>query len=101
MLADLGSAELAKPEQPEQWKHKPSDQSVLFSTAQYRPPDMLLGSQRFGPDIDLWSLGCVAAELFLRQPLFQLEGKSSKNSAFSMRTSRSLGRLRRNRSSSG
>ena len=78
MLADLGSAELAKPEQPEQWKHKPSDQSVLFSTAQYRPPDMLLGSQRFGPDIDLWSLGCVAAELFLRQPLFQLKGNKIK-----------------------
>ncbi len=32
---------------------------------------MLLGSLRFGPDLDVWSLGCVAAELFLRVPLFQ------------------------------
>ena len=32
---------------------------------------MLLGSLRFGPDLDLWSLGYVAAELFLREPLFQ------------------------------
>jgi hypothetical protein len=37
---------------------------------------MLLGSQRFGPDLDLWSLGCVAAELFLREPLFQPKGKT-------------------------
>ena len=35
---------------------------------------MLLGSLRFGPDLDLWSLGCVAAELFLREPLFQPKG---------------------------
>jgi hypothetical protein len=31
---------------------------------------MLLGNLRFGPDLDVWSLGCVAAELFLRAPLF-------------------------------
>ena len=45
-----------------------------FCMAQYSPADMLLGSQRFGPDLDVWSLGCVAAELFLREPLFQPSG---------------------------
>ena len=35
---------------------------------------MFLGNQPFGPDLDLWSLGCVAAELFLREPLFQPSG---------------------------
>ena len=36
---------------------------------------MLLGSLRFGTDLDLWSLGCVAAELFLREPLSAPVGK--------------------------
>ncbi len=33
-------------------------------------PDVLLGSLDFGADMDLWSLGCVTAELHLREPLF-------------------------------
>ena len=57
------------------WKARPSDQTVPICTALYRHPDMLLGSLRFGPDLDLWSLGCVAAELFLREPLLQPKGK--------------------------
>ena len=40
-------------------------------TLEYRAPDVLLGNHLFGPDVDMWSLGCVAAELFLREPLFQ------------------------------
>ena len=44
--------------------------------------DMLLGSQPFGPDLALWSLGCVAAELFLREPLFQQNGKELNERCF-------------------
>ena len=46
------------------------------------PPDMLVGSQRFGLDLDLWSLGCLAAELFLREPLFQQSGKELIEGSF-------------------
>ena len=70
MLADLGCADLKWHDERIQWKQRPTDVSVHVCTIQYRPPDMLLGSLRFGPDLDLWSLGCVAAELFLREPLF-------------------------------
>eukprot|EP01062_Namystynia_karyoxenos_P058724 TRINITY_DN5020_c1_g1_i4.p1 TRINITY_DN5020_c1_g1~~TRINITY_DN5020_c1_g1_i4.p1 ORF type:complete len:852 (+),score=203.35 TRINITY_DN5020_c1_g1_i4:273-2828(+) len=35
----------------------------------YRAPEVLLGCS-YGHHIDLWSLGCVAAELFLGLPLF-------------------------------
>ena len=35
----------------------------------YRAPEVLLGAG-YGPPIDVWSLGCVAAELFLGLPLF-------------------------------
>ena len=70
MLADLGCADLKWHDERIQWKQRPTDESVHICTGQYRPPDMLLGSLRFGPDLDLWSLGCVAAELSLREPLF-------------------------------
>ena len=46
-------------------------------TAEYRAPDVLLGNTHFGVDVDLWSAGCVAAELYLRQPLFERAGPKS------------------------
>ena len=49
----------------------PKDSTVPICTVTYHAPDMLLGSERFGTDLDMWSLGCVAAELFLRELLFQ------------------------------
>ena len=36
---------------------------------------MLLGSAFYGPAIDLWSLGCVFAELMLRVPYFAAESE--------------------------
>ena len=39
-------------------------------SAQYSAPEMILRSHHVGSASDLWSLGCVAAELFLRVPLF-------------------------------
>ncbi len=77
MLADLGCADLKWHDERIQWKQRPTDESVHICTSQYRPPDMLLGSLRFGPDLDLWSLGCVAAELFLREPLFHSKRASA------------------------
>jgi hypothetical protein len=47
---------------------------VQICTAEYCAPDVLLGSQHFEADLDMWSIGCVAAELSLREPLFQREG---------------------------
>lgn len=36
----------------------------------YRSPEILLGLPEYDSKIDMWSLGCVAAELFLGLPLF-------------------------------
>ncbi len=44
-------------------------------TRWYRAPELLLApSQPYGAAIDLWSVGCILAELILRKPLFP--GKS-------------------------
>ncbi|KAK9119068.1 hypothetical protein Scep_017161 [Stephania cephalantha] len=40
-------------------------------TLWYRPPELLLGSTDYGATVDLWSVGCVFAELFLGKPILQ------------------------------
>eukprot|EP00928_Gymnodinium_smaydae_P006212 TRINITY_DN12176_c0_g1_i2.p1 TRINITY_DN12176_c0_g1~~TRINITY_DN12176_c0_g1_i2.p1 ORF type:complete len:322 (+),score=31.57 TRINITY_DN12176_c0_g1_i2:692-1657(+) len=39
-------------------------------TLWYRAPEILLGATRYGPEIDLWSLGCVLAEMAAGYPVF-------------------------------
>ena len=39
-------------------------------TRRYRPPEILFGAKQYGPSIDIWSAGCILAELLLRVPLF-------------------------------
>ena len=39
-------------------------------TLWYRPPELLLGSTLYGPSVDMWSVGCLLAELLTRKPLF-------------------------------
>ncbi len=31
-----------------------------------RPPELLLGAERYGPEVDMWSVGCIFAELLVR-----------------------------------
>uniref|UniRef100_A0A3B4WMC5 Protein kinase domain-containing protein n=1 Tax=Seriola lalandi dorsalis TaxID=1841481 RepID=A0A3B4WMC5_SERLL len=49
------------------------DQSKAYTnrviTLWYRPPELLLGETHYGPAIDLWSAGCILAELLLRKPI--------------------------------
>ncbi|KAF8399540.1 hypothetical protein HHK36_015407 [Tetracentron sinense] len=40
-------------------------------TLWYRPPELLLGSTDYGASVDLWSVGCVLAELLLGKPILQ------------------------------
>lgn len=42
-------------------------------TLWYRPPELLLGEERYGPSIDIWSIGCILGELFTRKPIFQAQ----------------------------
>lgn len=39
-------------------------------TRWFRAPELLYGSTDYGLEIDLWSLGCIFAELFTLEPLF-------------------------------
>ena len=43
----------------------------LVVTLWYRAPELLLGCDKYGASIDMWSVGCIIAEILLRDPLFQ------------------------------
>lgn len=42
----------------------------LVVTLWYRAPELLLGAKQYSTAIDMWSLGCIMAELLSKQPLF-------------------------------
>lgn len=42
-------------------------------TLWYRPPELLLGATEYGPEVDMWSMGAIIAELLMQRPLFSAE----------------------------
>ena len=51
---------------------------LLFSYIQsryYRAPEVVFGMQ-YGPEIDIWSLGCVLCEMVTGQPIFAAEDET-------------------------
>lgn len=40
-------------------------------TLWYRSPDVLMGSRTYSTSIDVWSVGCIFAEMISGQPLFR------------------------------
>jgi cell division cycle 2-like len=62
-LADFGMARYtASP---------PPKLTQLVVTLWYRGPELLLGAETYGPEVDIWSLGCIFGELLTKEPLFQ------------------------------
>lgn len=39
-------------------------------TLWYRAPEILLGSKKYSTPVDIWSIGCIFAEMVMRNPLF-------------------------------
>lgn len=48
---------------------RPYTKEVL--TLWYRAPELLLGVHEYSTQVDIWSIGCIFAELFLKRPLFK------------------------------
>jgi len=48
-----------------------------ISTRWYRAPELLLGSEDYNESVDMWSIGCIFAEMLIRKPL--LPGQDSEN----------------------
>lgn len=61
-IADFGLASFFDPN----YKHPMTSRVV---TLWYRPPELLLGATDYGVGIDLWSAGCILAELLAGKPI--------------------------------
>eukprot|EP00474_Spongospora_subterranea_P005561 CRZ06019.1 hypothetical protein [Spongospora subterranea] len=60
-LCDFGSAKRLVPDQP----------NVAYICSRfYRAPELIFGATDYTNSIDVWSLGCVFAEMFIGKPLF-------------------------------
>ena len=45
--------------------------TMYVTTRWYRAPELLCFNTAYGEAVDMWSAGCIVAELLLRRPLFQ------------------------------
>jgi serine/threonine protein kinase len=61
-IADFGLASFFNPAQKQ-----PLTSRVV--TLWYRPPELLLGATCYGVAVDLWSTGCILAELYAGKPI--------------------------------
>jgi len=39
-------------------------------TLYYRSPELLMGARKYSTEIDMWSVGCIFAEILLKKPVF-------------------------------
>lgn len=61
VLCDFGCAK----------KYNQNEESISYICSRfYRSPELILGSKNYGCEVDIWSAGCVIAEMFLGDPLF-------------------------------
>ncbi|KAH6776298.1 Protein kinase superfamily protein [Perilla frutescens var. hirtella] len=63
-IADFGLASFFDPE-----RKKPMTSRVV--TLWYRPPELLLGATYYSVGVDLWSAGCIMAELLSGKPILR------------------------------
>eukprot|EP00941_MAST-03F_sp_MAST-3F-sp1_P005995 g5995.t1 len=60
-IADWGLSRL--------WHGRGKRYTTRVATLWYRAPELLLGATDYGPEIDIWSVGCIFAELLYRKPV--------------------------------
>lgn len=65
-ICDFG---LARLEERDEQRHM--TQEVV--TQYYRAPELLMGARHYGSAVDIWSVGCIFAELLGRRILFQAQ----------------------------
>lgn len=72
-LADFGMARYTS--------RPPPRLTQMVVTLWYRAPELLLGAEEYGFEIDIWSLGCIFAELLTREPIFLSKNEVGQLSA--------------------
>ena len=66
-LADFGLAR--------RYEDPPRAMTQLVVTLWYRSPELLFGESRYGPPVDMWSVGCMFGELICKEAILQGQGE--------------------------
>merc|ERR1711862_535180 len=53
----------------------PQELTQLVVTLWYRSPELLFGESRYGPAVDMWSIGCIFGELICKEAILQGQGE--------------------------
>jgi len=48
------------------------EMSNEICTPFYRAPEMMFGAKKYSIGVDIWSFGCIMAEIYLKKPLFNV-----------------------------
>lgn len=62
-IGDMGMATRIKAEH--------TTRSIEVVTRTYRAPELFFGDDQYGKAVDMWSVGCIFAEMVLGKPLFE------------------------------
>ncbi|XP_065893316.1 serine/threonine-protein kinase NLK2-like [Dysidea avara] len=65
-ICDFGFARAVEP-------NRNTAMTLEVVTQYYRAPELLAGCKHYGPEIDIWAVGCVFAELLGRRILFEAQ----------------------------
>lgn len=76
-LARFESESMAATDGP-QVRGMPIEYTNNVITLWYRPPELLLGAKTYGPEVDMWSIGCILVELCLGKVLFRGKSESEQ-----------------------
>jgi len=60
-----------------EYQERTGNMTDYVATRWYRAPELLLAAKEYGPSVDMWSVGCILAELLKRKPF--LPGTETKN----------------------
>jgi cell division cycle 2-like protein len=57
------------------YQHPLKALTQMVITLWYRPPELLMGETVYGPEVDIWSIGCIFGELIIKDAIMQGQGE--------------------------
>jgi serine/threonine protein kinase len=69
LISQEGTIKIADFDLSRELSNGPLSRGVV--TIYYRPPEVFYGDTNYDFSLDMWSVGCILAEMILREPIFK------------------------------
>ena len=63
-------------------RHTDAEMTGYVATRWYRAPEIMLNWMHYNQTVDIWSVGCIMAELLMSKPLFPGSDRECHYSSF-------------------